>query len=129
VGHAALRVLLALVPAHPTALHTGLKGGARRGTVELGLAREDPAGRQAHVGAIEAELDAAEHLLHVVLTEVSVGVGDASLSAVEASLDALNERIRIHVGLGGVGLGYPRGVRHVVVPPFSIHRFMPLAFS
>ncbi|HEV8190757.1 MAG TPA: hypothetical protein VGP82_04630 [Ktedonobacterales bacterium] len=67
VGEAALRVVLALVAAHLADLQTGLERGMCRRQVEGGLAGKNPAGRQAHVGAIEAEADATDHRLHLQL--------------------------------------------------------------
>jgi hypothetical protein len=112
VGEAMLGMHLALVAAYHAGLYTRLQRSARRGKVEGGLAREDPAGRQAHVGAIAAEADAADHRLHLRLREVGIGVGGAGLGAVEARLDAFDECVYIHGWLAGVSLGNRRSVRH-----------------
>src|SRR5258706_2715472 len=113
VNDAVLRVVLALVAAHLAGLHAGLEGSACRRGIEGSLAREDPAGRQADVGAIEAEADAADHRLHLLLAQVSIGVGGAGLGAVEACPDALHERVLFHGRLAGIGVGYRCGVCHV----------------
>jgi hypothetical protein len=63
VGEVALHVLPALVAAHLADLQPGLERGTCRRKVEGGLAGEDPAGRQAHVGVIAAEADATDHRL------------------------------------------------------------------
>ncbi len=65
----------------------------------------DFAGRQTHVGAIEAQVDAADHCPHVQLVEIGIGVGRAGLDAVEAGLDGFCERGHIDIRLAGVGLG------------------------
>src|SRR5215469_12945794 len=107
-----LRMVLAFVTTHFAGLHAGLESGARRRGVEGSLAREDPSGRLADVGAIEAEADAADHRLYLRLREVRVGVGGAGLGTVEARLDAFHERVRIHGWLTEVGLGQWCSVRH-----------------
>src|SRR5215469_3703601 len=107
-----LRMVLAFVTTHFAGLHAGLESGARRRGVEGSLAREDPSGRLADVGAIEAEADAADHRLHLRLREIRVGVGGAGLGTVEARLDAFHERDRIHGWLTEVGLGQWCSVRH-----------------
>src|SRR5262249_53734948 len=94
VDDALLRVVLALVTAQLAGLRAGLGGGERR-EVEGGLAREDLAGGQAQVGAIEAEANAAVHVARALLAEVGVGVGGAGLSAVEARSNALHADVEI----------------------------------
>jgi len=112
VGEAVSRVLLALVAAHLAGQCARLEGSARRRGIEGGLARKDLAGRQAHVGAVEAEADAADHLVPLWLGKVGIGVSSAGLSAVEARLNALQERVHIHGRLAEVGSFNGRGVRH-----------------
>jgi hypothetical protein len=124
VDHAHPRVVLALVAAHFAGERAGLERGARRRGFKGDLAREDPTGRQAHVRAIQAQADAADHLLQVLLlAQVGVHIGGAGLGAVEARPDTLHERLHIHGRLAGVGLNHRRGVRHLWPSlPMRIHR-------
>ena len=55
--------------------------------VKLRRAAEDPGGGGADIGAVQAQPDAFDHLGQVLLTQVSVGVGDAGLSAVAGRFD------------------------------------------
>jgi hypothetical protein len=76
----------------PLALST--TGLARRGAgldhrpqdaqIRRGLTYRDPGGRVACISAVEAEANAAHHLVHVVLREIGVGATRATGGAVEA---------------------------------------------
>jgi hypothetical protein len=63
--------------------------------IGLGLARHDPAGGLAHVGAVKAEASAAHHLAHVVLGEISVCTTCTADSTVEALVDTAQERLAV----------------------------------
>jgi hypothetical protein len=79
----------------PLALIT--TGFARRGAgfdhcaehaeIRRGLTYRDTGGSVAGVGAVEAEANAAHHLVHVVLREISVGTARAAGGTVEALVD------------------------------------------
>ena len=60
-----------------------------------GLAGHDAAGGIADVGAVEAEANAADQILHAALAEVSVGAAGTGGRAVAARLDTAHERIEI----------------------------------
>lgn len=85
-------VVLALLTAKAASLRASLETGAQHPRLRGRLPGEDPAGRLAHIGAVEVEPDAASQHLHVPLSDAGVGAGGASLGAVEARLDALYER-------------------------------------
>src|SRR5689334_13249514 len=102
-------MLLALITTQLARQRTGLEGGARHGGVKGGLAGEDPPGRQADICAVEAEADATDHRLHLLLAQVGVGVGTARLGAVEACLNALREHLWIYGWLAGVGFSQQIG--------------------
>jgi hypothetical protein len=58
--------------------------------LELGLPGEDLARGRAHITAVKAQADTADHGADVVLAEVCVRASSAALSAVEACVDARN---------------------------------------
>jgi hypothetical protein len=63
--------------------------------IRLGLACHDPARRVARVGAVKAEANAAHHLAHVVLGEISVCTTCTADNTVEALVDTAQERLAI----------------------------------
>ena len=88
-----------------TLLRTGEAGDATgfdhctdEAQVSCGLAGHDAAGRVADVGAVEAEANAAHHLLHVVLGEIGVGTTRTAGGTIEALLDAAQQRVAIEAG-------------------------------
>src|SRR5439155_10569774 len=83
---------LTLLRADATRLGASLHHRPCEFRLELGLPGEDVSSGDAHVAAVQAQPDAADHRRHVVLGEVSVRVGGAALGAVEAGLDARNQR-------------------------------------
>lgn len=75
--------------------HASLDCRSNHAEIGLGLASHDAAGRAAHVGAVEAEPDAPHQLGHVRFTEAGVGAACAGGRAVEALVDAAQERLAI----------------------------------
>src|SRR5262249_31935416 len=63
--------------------------------IRLALPRHYTACRFAAVGAVEAEPNGANKLLHVGLARAGIGAGRAAGGAVEAFLDAAKERVAI----------------------------------
>jgi hypothetical protein len=63
--------------------------------IRRGLTYHDTGSGVAGVGAVEAEADAARHLVHVVLREIGVGTTRAAGGTVEALLDTVQERLVI----------------------------------
>jgi hypothetical protein len=88
-------VLLALLGAGPAGHYASVDRSAENAEVRLGLPDEDATGGVAHVGAVQAEANAAELLLYVRLGEVGVGVARARRRAVDAVLDAADQQVAI----------------------------------
>jgi hypothetical protein len=74
---------------------TGFDHCADEAQVRRSLPGHDAAGRVAGVGAVEAEANAANHLLHVVLGEIGVGTTRATGGTIEALGDTAQERVAI----------------------------------
>src|SRR6476659_5013141 len=86
---------LALITAGLAGCRAGLDHCPHDAKVRLGLTDHDPGGSGAGVGAVEAEANAAHHLVHVVLREIGVGATRAAGGTVEALFDTAQERIVI----------------------------------
>ena len=86
---------LALITTGLTGRRTGLDHCPHDAKIRRGLADHDPGGSGACVGAIEAEANAAHHLVHVVLREIGVGATRAAGRAIEALFDTAQERVVI----------------------------------
>jgi hypothetical protein len=91
-----MRVPLTLIAAAPTRFDASLKGNARELGDKLGLPGENAAGRDADVTAVVTQRDARNEGFEVGLAEVRVSAGCATLSTVEARLDAGNQRRDFH---------------------------------
>jgi hypothetical protein len=63
--------------------------------IRRGLTDGDTGSSGAGVGAVEAEANAAHHLVHVVLREIGVSTTRATGRAVEALFDAAQKRVVI----------------------------------
>jgi hypothetical protein len=63
--------------------------------IRRGLTDGDTGGSAAGVGAVEAEANAAHHLMHVALREIGVGATRAAGGAVKALFDTAQERVVI----------------------------------
>jgi hypothetical protein len=92
---------LALLGADAASLRAGLHDGSRELRIERGLPAEDIARRSAHIAAVQTQSDAADQHAYVVLAEISVRTGGAALRAVEARVDAGEQR-------GALDRGPPR---------------------
>ncbi|MGZ6592544.1 MAG: hypothetical protein ACXVE5_11355 [Gaiellaceae bacterium] len=87
----------------PLALITTGLAGRRAGPdhcpedreIRRGLTDRDSGGRAAGVGAVEAEANAAHHLVHIVLREIGVGATRAAGRAVEALVDTAQKGVVI----------------------------------
>lgn len=82
---------LALITAGLTGRRTGLDHCPHDAKIRRGLTDHDPGGSGACVGAVEAEANAAHHLVHVILREIGVGATRAAGGAVEALFDTAQE--------------------------------------
>jgi hypothetical protein len=82
------RVTVALLGAGDACDCAGLDRRADEPDVRTTLARRDPRGRVADVGAVEGDTDHADQRAHVVLSQARVGAGGAARSAIDAFLGA-----------------------------------------
>ena len=89
------RVAITLLGASTTCDNTCLDRGAYDADIGLGLTGHDPAGRVAHVGAVEVEPNAPHQLGHVRLAEAGVGAAGARGGTVEALVNAAQEDVAI----------------------------------
>ena len=92
---------LTLLRAGATHLGACLHDRPREVRLELGLPAEDLARGGAQIGAVQTKADTANHHAYVVLGEVSVDVRGAALRAVEARVDALEQRTGLDRGSRG----------------------------
>jgi hypothetical protein len=107
------RMTLAFVPARTAGSRTGLHGGAKHADISGGLARHDAAGRRADVAAVQTEAYAANQLSYVGFGQVRVCTARATVRAVRAFGDALDEQRsidarRLWVRLDDVSHGHVR---------------------
>jgi hypothetical protein len=105
-------VTLAFLRAGTARPDARLEHGSGDRRIELGLAREDPSGRRADVAAVQARPDAAHERRQLRLTQAGVRAGDTGLRAVEARLDALDQRTLRQGRRSRMGLEHLRCVRH-----------------
>jgi hypothetical protein len=85
----------ALVSARTAGRRARLEERPERCVLGRRLPRRDPCGGGAHVGAVEAEPDAARLVGDVGLGEARVGAGRAGRRAVHALVDAADEELAI----------------------------------
>ena len=88
-------VPLALITTGLTGRGTGLDHCPHDAKIRRGLTDHDPGGSAAGVGAVEAEANAAHHLVDVVFREIGVGATCAAGGALEALFDTAQERVVI----------------------------------
>lgn len=93
-----MSVALALLAGCTARQSTGLERCGDDAEIGLGLSRDDAAGGCARIGAIETEADAADQVPNVVLREARIGAACAGNGAVEAVVDAAQERLAIDAG-------------------------------
>lgn len=111
-----LRMPLALLPANAAREGARLHDRPRELRLELRLPREDLARGGAHISAIQAEANAADHRAYVGLAEVGVRARGAALSAVEACVDARDQGPGFDRGSLGMRLQDLLSVGHDVLP-------------
>jgi hypothetical protein len=75
----------------------GRGGPADDVDVVLPLAADGPRGRDADIGAVQAQPDAPDHLAHVLLSQVAAGVGDARLRAIIERVDGRGQQAGVDV--------------------------------
>jgi hypothetical protein len=85
-------VPLTLLATRAARLEARLHNAARELGNELRLPAQNPSGRDADVAAVLTQADAAQHHLDVRLTQAGVSARGAALRAVEARVDARDER-------------------------------------
>ena len=86
---------LALITTGLTRRRAGFDHCPEDAEIGRGLTYRDTGGGVAGVGAVEAEADAAHHLVYVVLREIGVGTTRATGGTVEALFDTAQERVVI----------------------------------
>jgi hypothetical protein len=86
---------LALITTGLAGRCTGLDHCPHDAKIRRRLTDHDPGGSGARVGAVEAEANAAHHLVHVVLCEIGVGTTRAVGATVEALFDTAQKRVVI----------------------------------
>jgi hypothetical protein len=91
-------VPFALLGADETGRRTSFDYCADEAEIRLGLTCHDAAGGVARIGAVKAEANAAHHLAHVVLGEISVCTTRAADNTVKALVDTANQRLAIQAG-------------------------------
>src|SRR5262249_44786743 len=74
-------------------------------------------GRDADVAAVLAQGDAAQLLLHVWLTEAGIGARGAALCAVEARVDACDQRGGVYLNGAWMRLQHLLSVGHLHLRP------------
>jgi hypothetical protein len=111
-----LRMPLALLPANAAREGARLHDRPRELRLEFRLPREDLARGAAHISAIQAQANAADHGAYVGLTEVGVRARGAALRAVEACVDARNQGPGFDRGSSGMCLQDLPSVGHDVLP-------------
>src|ERR671914_206010 len=89
------RVTIALLGAGTTRDNARLDRCTHDTELGLGLTGHDPAGRVAHVGAVETEPNAPHELGHVRLAEAGVRAAGARGGTVEALVTAAHEEVPI----------------------------------
>jgi hypothetical protein len=106
---------LALITTGLAGRRTGLDHCPHDAKIWRGLTDHDTRGSGAGVGAVEAEANAAHHVVHVVLCEICVGTTRAAGGTVEALFDTAQERVVIDTCRLWMCLDYVLN-RHVLSP-------------
>ncbi len=87
------RVSIALLGAGDAGGCTSLNRRADEPDVRTTLARRNPRGCVADIGAVEGDTDHTDQRAHVVLSQARVGAGGAARSAIDAFLGASEEQL------------------------------------
>jgi len=91
-------VEVALVGTDDAGRCTGFDHRPHEAKIRRGLPRHDPAGGLAHVGAVEAEANDANHLVDIGFAQACVGAGRTTGGTVETLVDTAQESVVIHAG-------------------------------
>lgn len=108
-----VRVPLTFLAACAARLEARLHNSPRELGHELRLPAENPSRGNADVTAVLAQRDAAQLVLHVRLAEAGVSAGSAALRAVEARIDARDQRSSIYLKVTRMCLEHLLSVAHV----------------
>jgi hypothetical protein len=124
---------LAFITAGFAGRRAGLHHCPQDAEIRRGLTDGDTGGCVAGVGAVEAEANAAHHLVHLVFREIGVGATRATGGAFQALFDTAQERVVIDIRRLWMCLDYVLN-RHVLsslgramntiwkLPPFVFDR-------
>ncbi len=77
---------------------TGFEHRGEKAEIRRALPRHDTTGCVAGIGAVEAESNDAEQLLHIPLAQTGVRAGGAAGGAIETLFDTTEERAAIQAG-------------------------------
>src|SRR5580704_5165506 len=80
--------------------------------VVLHPAGGNPDGGGADIGAVQAQPDAPDHLGHVVLAQIGVDVGSASLGAIVEGVDGSDQHVGVDADGAWVSVHHLPGVAH-----------------
>jgi len=105
-------VPLTLVAAALADCRAGLEERRDDVGVVLRLAADDTGGRDAYIGAVQAEPDAPDHLGYVLLAQVTTGVGYARLGAIVECVDRGGQQAGIDVETDRAGTQHLPCVAH-----------------
>jgi hypothetical protein len=108
-----VRVPLTLLATRATRLKARLHNAAREFGHELRLPAQNPSGHDTDVAAVLTRGDAAHLPLHVRLTQAAVGARRAALRAVEACVDACDQRGGVYLNLSWMRLQHLLSVGHL----------------
>jgi hypothetical protein len=105
-----ISVPLALIA---TALAKGRTGCQQeRGSAVICSATGDADGGSADIGAVQAQADAVDHLSHVLLVQVSIGVSGAGLGTVVERLNGCGQGGGVDAEVTWMGVQHLRDVPH-----------------
>lgn len=99
-----LRVAFAFITTSPAGQGTRFKHGTERQFITTRTARGERAACSASVRTVKIKADALGKFMDDILAQASVGTGYASLFAIKAGFDTVNQnvvRIALNVRMGG----------------------------
>jgi hypothetical protein len=114
-----VRVAATFLATCATRLEACLHNAAREFRHELRLPAQNPSGRNADVAAVLTQGDAAQHYLHVRLTQAGVSACRTALRAVEAGVDAGDQRAGVYLNRPWMGVQHLLSVGHLYLRPRS----------
>ena len=104
---------LTLLATRAARLEARLHNAAREFRHELRLPAQNSSGRHTDVAAVLTESDAAQHHLHVRCTQAGVSARRAALRAIEARVDARDQRGGLYLNGSWMRLQHLPSVGHV----------------